>query len=287
MESQSVTALSGGDQILIRAWLHGRPRNTVIAYRNDTSRFLAHAGKPLAEIALADLQAWDTSLVGDRPASRVRRLSAVKSLLTFAHGQMGAIATDPGRAMRLAKPTSTTADRILSEADVARMIGSELDPSRKCLLRVLYLCGLRASEAVALCWRDMTPAAKRGADGEAKILGKGAKLRKVGVSAALWRDLVALSPARQPNAPVLPSPAGGPFNRQAVHRVVKSAARRVGLGKSVSPHWLRHCHVSHALDRGAPVQVVQKTVGHASLATTSGYAHPRPGDHSGGYLPAV
>ena len=156
--------------MLIRAWLHGRPANTVTAYRNDAARFLAHAGKPLAEIELADLQAWDRSLVGDRATSRVRRLSAAKSLLTFAHG-LGAIATDPGRALRLAKPTATTAERILAEADVQRMIGAEQNPHRKALLRLLYLCGLRASEAAALCWRDMTPVGKAG---EAKILGKGA-----------------------------------------------------------------------------------------------------------------
>ena len=53
----------------------------------------------------------------------------------------------------------------------------------------------------------------------------------------------------------------------------------------MSAHWLRHAHVSHALDRGAPVHLVQATVGHASLTTTSRYAHARPGDSSSRYLP--
>ena len=238
--------------MLVRAWLHGRPRNTVAAYRNDAARFLAHAGKPLAQVELADLQAWDTSLADNKPASRVRRLSAAKSLLTFAHG-LGAIPTDPGR---------------------------------KCLIRLLYLCGLRASEAAALCWRDMTLVGKGGA-GEARILGKGAKLRTVGVPAGLWRDLVALTPTRRPDAPVIPSSTGRPIDRQAVHRAVKAAAKRVGLGKAVSPHWLRHSHASHALDRGAPPQVVQKALGHASLATTTGYLHARRGDLSANYLADV
>ena len=113
------------------------------------SQFLAHSGKPLASIELADLQSWDTSLVADRPASRVRRLSAAKSLLTFAH-KLGAISTDPGSAMRLAKVTETEMARILTEADVQRMIGAEPNPQRKLVLRLLYLCGLRASEAAAL-----------------------------------------------------------------------------------------------------------------------------------------
>lgn len=283
MRSQSVSTVATGDEVVVRAWLHGRPDNTVAAYRRDVTRFLAHAGKPLAEIELADLQAWDISVAGDRPSSRLRRLASVKSLLAFAHG-LGAIPADPGQALRLAKPTTTGVERIVAEVDVLRMIGAEPNDRRKALLRLLYLCGLRASEAAALCWRDMTPVGKAG---EARVLGKGAKLRTVGVPAALWRDLIALTPARQPNAPVVPNAAGGRFDRQAIHRAVRSAARRVGIRAAVSPHWLRHSHASHALDRGAPPQVVQHNLGHASLATTTRYLHGRRGDHSANYLPEV
>jgi integrase/recombinase XerD len=42
--------------------------------------------------------------------------------------------------------------------------------------------------------------------------------------------------------------------------------------------------VSHALDHGAPVQLVKATTGHEDLATLSRYAHARPGESSGGYL---
>ncbi|MEO8666727.1 MAG: site-specific integrase, partial [Ignavibacteria bacterium] len=43
------------------------------------------------------------------------------------------------------------------------------------------------------------------------------------------------------------------------------------MQKPVSPHWLRHAHVSHSLDRGCPVHVVSQTVGHASLNSTTRY----------------
>ena len=69
-----------------------------------------------------------------------------------------------------------------------------------------------------------------------------------------------------------------------VHRIVKAVAKRAGLSDAVSAHWLRHAHVSHALDAGAPAHLVQATVGHASLATTSRYAHARPSDSSARYL---
>ena len=42
----------------------------------------------------------------------------------------------------------------------------------------------------------------------------------------------------------------------------------------------RHAHASHALDRGAPIHLVQATLGHASITTTGRYLHARPDDSS-------
>jgi site-specific recombinase XerD len=66
---------------------------------------------------------------------------------------------------------------------------------------------------------------------------------------------------------------------------VKQAGKRAGLEASVSPHWLRHAHASHALDRGAPIHLVQATLGHASISTTGRYLHARPKESSGRFLP--
>ncbi|MBP5977846.1 site-specific integrase [Brasilonema sp. CT11] len=55
----------------------------------------------------------------------------------------------------------------------------------------------------------------------------------------------------------------------------------------VSPHWLRHSHASHGLDTGSPPQLVQQTLDHASLETTSKYAHAKPNDSSSLYVMPV
>ena len=91
-------------------------------------------------------------------------------------------------------------------------------------------------------------------------------------------------PAKCTNALFRSKQGGGPLNRLSVHRVVKLAARRAGLGDAGSAHWLRHASASHALDRGCPIHLVQTTLGHASLATTSRYTHARPGDSSALHL---
>src|SRR5579862_407422 len=66
--------------------------------------------------------------------------------------------------------------------------------------------------------------------------------------------------------------------------IVRRAAEQAGIAAKVSPHWLRHAHASHALDHGAPIHLVQATLGHSSVATTSAYLHARPGDSSARFL---
>ena len=67
--------------------------------------------------------------------------------------------------------------------------------------------------------------------------------------------------------------------------IVRQAADRAGIELPVSPHWFRHAHASHALDRGAPIHLVQATLGHASITTTGRYLHARPNDSSSRFLP--
>jgi len=120
------------------------------------------------------------------------------------------------------------------------------------------------------------------------VWGKGEKERAVLLTEGTWRELLALRSADAlPDDPVFRSRHGTPLSPTQAWRVVKAAAGRAGLEKApdFSPHWLRHAHASHALDRGAPISLVREGLGHASLATTSRYTHARPGDGSGRYLP--
>ncbi|MCC5633691.1 tyrosine-type recombinase/integrase [Nostoc sphaeroides] len=85
--------------------------------------------------------------------------------------------------------------------------------------------------------------------------------------------------------PVFVSGKGGHLCRSMVFHIVKNAATRAEIEGNVSPHWLRHSHASHSLDRGAPIHLLQKTLGHSSVAITEMYLHARPTDSSGLYLP--
>ncbi len=117
------------------------------------------------------------------------------------------------------------------------------------------------------------------------MYGKGNKTRYVLISRGTFDELRRLAgESVDSDAPVFVSRKDGPLDASQVHRIVKVAAKRAGLPGEVSPHWLRHAHASHALDRGAPISLVQATLGHASVQTTGKYLHARPNESSGRYL---
>jgi integrase len=182
-----------------------------------------------------------------------------------------------GAPVRLPKIKQTLAEPILDEGAVLHMLTLKRNPRYKALFRLLYLGGLRIGEACALKVRDLQVSRD---SGQITVFGKDGKTRVVLLKPSIWADL-AMMLGNHPEAAVFRScEGGGHLDPSQVHRIVKVAAKRAGLSEAVSAHWLRHAHVSHAIDRGAPAHLVQATVGHASPTTTSRYVHARPTDSS-------
>ena len=268
------------DSQLIKLWLHGRSRHTQRAYASGVKRFYEFTGKQLRGVRLQDLQDFADSLGDLAPSSQARTLSAVKSLLAFGH-RVGYLAFDVGRPLKLPSAKDVLAERILSESDVRRMIEGEGSRRNRTLLLLLYAGGLRVSEACGLRQRD---AHERDTGGQVTVMGKGGKTRTVLLPQSVWQEIKSILWGTGPDDPVFRSRKGGPLSTSQALRVVKEAADRAGFPKGVSPHWLRHAHASHALDRGAPIHLVQATLGHSSVATTGRYLHARPADSSAHYL---
>jgi site-specific recombinase XerD len=269
------------DDQLVHLWLHGRSLHTQRAYRVDVNRFQRGAGKPLPTVTLRDLQHFSDSLTNLSPASRYRVLSSVKSLLSFGH-RIGYLPFDVGRPLRLPALRSRLAERILAEAEVHRILSLEPNPRNRALLLLLYASGIRVSELCGLRWRDVQT---NGNGAQVTVFGKGGKTRAIQIPASVAGLLTRLHPEAAGDEPVFRSRKGGrPLRTAAVLRVVRQAAKRAGIELAVSPHWLRHAHASHALDRGAPIHLVQATLGHASVSTTGRYLHARPNDSSSRFL---
>jgi integrase/recombinase XerD len=202
-------------------------------------------------------------------------------LLSFGH-ETGYLTFNVGAAVKLRPNRDDLARRILDESAVARLIESGGTGRNRLILKLLYVSGVRVSELCRLTWSDGQP---RQESGQITVFGKGGKTRAILLKPRVWQELLASRGAAGPADPIFPSRKGGALDASQVRRIVYSAARHAGLSQKVSPHWMRHAHASHALDRNAPIHLVQATLGHASVSTTGRYLHARPNESSGLYLP--
>src|SRR6478672_11795785 len=144
----------------------GAAANTLQAYRRDLDDFIAfleRQGKPLAAAAPGDIGAYMRSLseAGLAPASRARRLSAIRQLFKFLVGE-GLVAEDP--TLGIAGPKQgRPLPKTLSLAEVDRLIGAARRRTQTAhgrdrlralrlyaLLETLYATGLRVTELITL-----------------------------------------------------------------------------------------------------------------------------------------
>jgi integrase/recombinase XerD len=290
IEVRSLVNQASTDAEVVALWLHGRSPHTQRGYRSAVERFALFVGKPLHAVTVRDLQAFADSLRDLSPSSQKTIIAAVRSLFSYAHRRVGYLGYNVGAPIEPPKVKETVAGRILSESEVHRML-AHAEGRDAVLLRLLYSAGVRVSEVCGVSWCDV---AARGDAGQVTVFGKGGKTRTVLLSAETWRELAKLRASMEPSecAPHEPvfrsgrTNARGTYHLSAVHvwRIIRAAARRAGIDAGVSPHWFRHSHASHALERGAAIHLVQQTLGHSSVATTSVYLHARPSDSSALYL---
>ena len=298
--TQKMADVSGTAQ-LVALWLHGKSKASQRSYESDIRCFVAFllGQKPsgvrlndldLRTVVMNDIQSYCdyletvTSERTGNPLSadiRKRRTLAVKSLLRFGH-EVEYLRYNAAIKIKAPKPKQTLAERILSELEVMTIIALTPPGRDRSLIKFIYYTGARVGEVARLTWRDIRP--NRDGQGQVTLFGKGDETRTVIIPKDLYEELQSLSDDHSPNAAVFVSRKGQkPLGDRHIREIVNNAGVRAGI-KGVSPHWLRHSHASHSLDRGAAPQLVQHTLGHKSLDTTSRYAHAKPNDSSGLYL---
>jgi integrase/recombinase XerC len=268
------------------AALDGAAAHTVAAYRADVADFLgflgAHHGESLglarlAEIGQSDMRAFLAHERGRGLGARslARRLSAVKSFIRWLADREGFDATHVLAARAPKYPRSLP--RPLSEAGARDVIaGAEAQSDTPwvaardaAVLTLLYGCGLRVSEALALTAADLPLGPSL------RIRGKGGRERIVpllpAAAAAVARYLQMCPYQPEPGGALFRGARGGPLNPRLVALVMQRARLGLGLPASATPHALRHSFATHLLAAGGDLRAIQELLGHARLATTQIY----------------
>ncbi len=253
---------------------------TVAAYRRDLGQYVVHLDgrPPTPELASGFVVSLHDR--GLAPSSIARKIAAVRGFHRFLVAEDLA-EDDPTRL--LASPKRPRAlPKALSVSEVEGLLAAP-DPHQplgrrdRALLEFLYATGARVSEAVGLDQIDLDLGERR-----ALLTGKGGKQRIVPIGKPAARAVEAYLPDRlrlrrpgaDPGALFL-NTRGGRLSRQGAFFIVRTQARRAGLGP-LSPHVLRHSAATHMVEGGADLRSVQELLGHASISTTQVYTRVSP-----------
>ena len=295
-----------------RRWLTIERRcsaHTVRAYTGDvwswldfTAGHLGHAVSmdDLRDLRLSDLRAYQAhrAAAGAGSATRARGLSGVRSLFRFLdrHGSIHnpAVTTIGNPKKPKILPRALNPDDALTALDDAASLDDRdwVGQRDRALVAVLYGCGLRLAEALALTPSDV-PAAAGG--GSLTVTGKGNKQRVVPilpeVAGAIADYMRACPIPLAAGEPLFRGVRGGPLNPGVAERQVRRLRALLGLPESTTPHAFRHSFATHLLAGGGDLRTIQELLGHSSLSTTQRYtdvdheqimavyerAHPRAG----------
>jgi integrase/recombinase XerD len=264
----------------------GLARNTVNAYRGDLVQFgafLADHGRDALAVEPAELAAFLEELANRRSgttplaaATLQRKIACLRSFYRHLH-RRGMIKRNP--ASELSSPRLATRRRpSLSRQDVQQLLAQPRGTSPaalrdRALLELLYACGIRVSEAIALQPDDLdlgTALLRADANGpkERLVPVPDSALTAIRDYLQHGRPLL-LRPRTQPRLFV--NQLGNGLTRQGIYQIVQGHARTAGLSERITPRTIRHACATHLLASGVEPQTLQTMLGHTDITTTQRY----------------
>ena len=258
-------------------------KHTEDAYYRDISRFIRFLNTEgidsFKEVDRFVIQSYIMKLrngeLSDKPLSNrslARNISSLRSFYQYLN-QVFDYENNPFMTVKTPKLSKKLPeflfvdeiDALLDSIDISEAVGLR----NRCIIELMYGCGLRVSEVVQLQCEDI--------DYEQlvlRVVGKGSKMRMV----PFYEDLKDLMLAYQQSKTCssdtfILNSKGKPMTTRAVQYILNQAVLDAGLHIQVHPHMLRHSFATHLLDNGADLRIVQELLGHHNLSTTQIYTH--------------
>jgi len=160
---------------------------------------------------------------------------------------------------------------VLSKEEVKRLFDAIKNPKHKLMIQLMYGAGLRVSELINLCVKDLE--LEKGFGWVRG--GKGSKDRVFVIAEKLVPSIKELI-AREELGPeyyLFCSNRDKKYHMRSLQQIVKKAAKKAKLEKNIGCHTLRHSFATHLIEDGSSVSEVQALLGHKSPETTFVYVH--------------
>ena len=159
---------------------------------------------------------------------------------------------------------------VLSKEEVKQIITAPTNLKHKTMLSLIYSCGLRCGELLALQPHHI--------DSKRNIVllknSKGKKDRIVPLSLKILELLREYYKVYKPRTYLFEGQeVGNPYSNKSLQSVLKQALTKAGIKKPATLHWLRHSYATHLLESGTDLRYIQELLGHNSSKTTEIYTH--------------
>lgn len=262
------------DEFLADLKTENKSPHTLKNYQADLMAFHRFYGGNLSDLTPATLREYFGSLVETlSPASISRKQASIKSFLRWAyrHDLIPANPMDKIGGVKL--PESQP--RFLPLDQVNKILSVITDDRDRVLFTLISETGLRISEALAIKVEDLRLDTQ-----ELTVHGKGKKDRTIHlVKTESLRLLKWYLKKRQITGGLVfraceSKQRYGQAGKAIEYSVIAKAWRRYchSIGIECTIHQLRHSYATDLINRGAPVEVVSKILGHQNLQTTLRYA---------------
>ncbi len=261
--------------------------NTIEAYLNDVQRFVQYVEMAKPELGPIGVRQDDVEQfifwvngLGLEGSSQARLISGLRAFYKFLMVE-DLIEDDPTEMLESPRLRRKIPE-VLSYREIQAMLDTiDLSqpngPRNRAIIEVLYACGLRVSELVALRITNLFLDV-----GFVKVLGKNDKERLVPIGPEAVKHLriylekvrnLAPKIKKEDENIVFLNRRGGRLSRVMVFLIVKELAELAGVKKNISPHTFRHSFATHLVEGGADLKAVQDMLGHESIITTEIYTH--------------
>ena len=269
-EKQKITNNEYLSRFIEAKRIEGCSDRTIAYYRSTAEHFLNHVKAPIRKTSTEDIRKYLIEYQLQNGCSNVTTDNIRRNISSFFNWleEEDYILKSPMRRIHKIKAKQSVKETITDE-NIEKLRDGCTELRDLAMIDLLYSTGMRVGELVRLNRRDINFEER-----ECIVFGKGGKERRVYFDAKAKIHIQMYLADRRDDNDALFVTLNAPHNRLKISGVeirLRALGRSLGLGR-IHPHKFRRTMATRAIDRGMPIEQVQKILGHSQIDTTMQYA---------------
>lgn len=250
--------------------IEGCSKRTLQYYRVTVERLIEHISTPIRRITTDEIREYLVKYQQVNDCSKVTVNNVRRNISSFFSWleEEDHILKSPMRRIHKIK-TKQAVKEIISDEEIEKLRDNCSCVRDQAIIDLLYSTGIRVGELVNLNISDIDFEAR-----ECIVYGKGDKERRVYFDAKAKLHLKEYLRERKDKNPALFVTLNSPYERLKISGVelrLRRLGRSINLDR-IHPHKFRRTMATRAIDKGMPIEQVQKILGHSQIDTTMQYA---------------